>query len=307
MTKKLSEIKGVIPALITCFDEAEKFDEQRMRSVVRHLLKQGVHGFYLTGSTGEAFLMDTAERKRVVEVVCDEVQGEVPIMVHIGAIHTTVAVELAKHAYEVGADAISSVPPFYWRFSPDHIYHYYETITKATPLPMVVYNIALAGTLGLDFIERLATIPGVEGMKFTNSTHHEIQLAKSKIGQQFVIYSGVDEMAASGLAYGSEGIIGSFYNLIPEIFLGIYHATESNDIARAAEYQRQGNEVITYFLQHDFFALIKLALGWIDVDAGYCRTPFFRYDAEQEQKFRVELKALREDKQLHDVLFLKDL
>lgn len=307
MTKKLSEIKGVIPALITCFDEAEKFDEKRMRGVVRHLLNQGVHGFYLTGSTGEAFLMNTEERKRVVEVVCDEVKGRLPIIAHIGAIHTTTAVELATHAYEAGVDAISSVPPFYWRFSSDHIYRYYEMITQSNPLPMIVYNIALAGTLGFDFVQRLATIPGVEGMKFTNSTHYEIQMAKSKLGSDFVIYSGADEMALSGLAFGSDGIIGSFYNLIPEIFLGIYNAIQANDLVRAEEYQRQGNEIIMYFLRHDFFALMKLALGWIDVDAGYCRTPFFRYDAEREKQFRAELKALRDEKRLHDVVFLQRL
>ena len=92
------------------------------------MLADGVHGLYITGSTGEGFLMDLEERKRAVEITVDEVAGKVPVMVHVGAISSKLSVDLTRHAYEAGADAISSVPPCILYLSeswyPDSIYCY---------------------------------------------------------------------------------------------------------------------------------------------------------------------------------------
>ena len=118
-------------------------DEEKTRNLVEYLLDIGVDGFYLTGSTGEGFLMDETERKKVVEVVIDQVKDRVPVIVHVGAISTKISVELAKHAYEAGAAAVSSVPPFYYKFSFDEIYNYYKDISDATPLPLIIYSIPL--------------------------------------------------------------------------------------------------------------------------------------------------------------------
>ena len=113
---RLDSISGVIPALLTCFDEHQSFSERRQRSLVRFLLSKGVDALYLTGSTGETFLMDGEERSLVVEVVADEVAGRIPLIVHIGDIGTRKSIELAKATERCDVAAISSVPPFYWRF-----------------------------------------------------------------------------------------------------------------------------------------------------------------------------------------------
>jgi hypothetical protein len=144
----LNEIKGVIPALVTPFNEDESLSEEKVRHLVDYLIDVGVNGFYLTGSTGEGFLMDTWERQKVVEIAIDQVKDRLPVIVHVGAISTKTTVELARHAYECGASAISSVPPFYYRFSFDEIYDYYKDISDAVPLPLIIYNIA--ATTGTD-------------------------------------------------------------------------------------------------------------------------------------------------------------
>src|SRR5436305_520632 len=110
----IKSITGVIPAMVTPFDENEELDEGRLRAVIRFLIGRKVEGLYITGSTGESFLMSPEERKRVVEVTVDEVKGRIPVMAHIGAISTHLSIDLAQHAEKAGVDAISSVPPFYW-------------------------------------------------------------------------------------------------------------------------------------------------------------------------------------------------
>lgn len=304
---EIQEITGVIPALITPFDEHENFDETRMRNLVSHLLQAKVDGFYLTGSTGETFLMTLEERKRVVEVVMAEVAGQVPVIVHVGDIGTKKSIELAQHAYAAGADAISSVPPFYWKFSNDDIFSYYKDITESTPLPMIVYNIPLAGLFGYDMIKRLATIDGVKGIKYTASTHFEIQKIKQDLGQDFMVYSGSDEMAVSGLSFGSDGIIGSFYNVIPELFIDLYQKFHAGDIHAAIALQEQANRIILKAIEYDYIALMKRMLAWSGVDAGYARKPFTNYTGSQEQEIRDVFKAMRDTHQMSSVQFMKRL
>lgn len=307
MNYAIEQMKGVIPALITCFDEWEHVDEKRQRAVVRHLIEQGVHGLYVTGSTGETFLMTNEERKRVVETVIDEAAGRVPVIVHVGAIGTKLSVDLAQHAFRSGADALSSVPPFYWRFRPENIYQYYKRITESTPLPMIVYNIALAGEMSYDLLRRLAEIKGVRGIKYTGQAHFDILRMKSEMGSGFVVFSGADEMAMSGLAHGADGLIGSFYNLMPEVFLGMYEACLAGDLARAKELQRQANEVIFFTLQHEFFSVLKMAFAWMGVDAGFCREPFLKYNKEEELRLKQEFQRLKAEKGIQDVHFLNAL
>jgi N-acetylneuraminate lyase len=82
---------------------------------------------------------------------------------------------------------------------------------------MIVYNIQLAGTIAYDSIKRLASIENVKGIKYTATSHFEIASIKDELGEDFLVYSGADEMASSGLFNGADGLIGSFYNLMPVI------------------------------------------------------------------------------------------
>lgn len=303
----LDTMKGVIPALLTPFGEDESLDEARLRTLVSYLIDTGVHGLYLTGSTGEGFLMTSQERKRVVEIVCDETRGRLPIIAHIGAIGTRKSVELAEHAQEHGVDAISSVPPFYWNFDADSIFSYYQDITASTDLPMIIYNIALAGLVGYDQILRLAQIDGVKGIKYTATDHHQIMKLKEDLGQSFAVYSGCDEMAISGLSFGADGIIGSFYNIIPELFLQIYNAVVAGDLESAVENQRKANLLILYAGRYQYLSIIKRGLARMGIDAGYCRKPFQNYCEEELERLFSDIKGLCSDSDIKGVPFFESL
>src|SRR3569832_1510997 len=133
---KFTSFSGVYPAMVTPFDENEQLDEKRLRAVVNFLIERKLEGLYITGSTGESFLMSPEERKRVVEITVDEVKGRIPIIAHIGAISTYHSIDLAKHAEKAGVDAISSVPPIYWKFSPDQIFGFFVVFVVASSLSL---------------------------------------------------------------------------------------------------------------------------------------------------------------------------
>jgi N-acetylneuraminate lyase len=298
-------VTGVIPAMVTPFDENEKLDEGRLRALIEFLIERRLEGLYITGSTGESFLMSPEERKRVVEVTVKAVAGRLPVIAHIGAIGTHSSIDLAQHAEAAGVDAISSVPPFYWGFSADQIHGYYADITRSTKLPMIAYNVPMAA-LGFDVIKRIASIEGIVGVKYTATTHHEIIRMKDEIREDFIIYSGADEMAMSGLSYGADGIIGSFYNNMPEIWLGIRDAVVAGDMAKAKRLQETGNAVIFFSLPRGGVAMIKRSMAWLGCDTGYARRPLGSYiDKAAEEKLKDEFRKLRDDRQLEGVAFLE--
>jgi N-acetylneuraminate lyase len=301
----LSDAKGVIPALVTPFDKDEKFDEGRMRNCVDFLVNRGVGALYTTGSTGETFLMSPDERAYVVEVVVDQVKGRIPVIAHVGAIGTRLSVDLAQRAQAAGVDAISSVPPFYWPFTADQVANYYTDVTKSTDLPMVVYNIPLAGVLGFDQIKKLAAIPAVGGIKYTAATVFDYLRIKEEIGPDFRVFSGSDELAMAGLGFGADAIIGSFYNLIPEVFIAIFDAIVNNDVARAKELQATANAIIFFSLNYSATAVIKRGMAWQGADAGYCRKPFDNFLTEtEEEDLKDAWRRLKRERNIEGVAFL---
>ena len=270
----ITAIKGVIPAMVTTFDENEEVDLKRARAVVQYLIGAGVDGLYITGSTGEGFLMTGEERKAFTDVVIDEVRGRIPVIVHVGDIGTKKSIDLAKHAEKAGADAISSVPPFYFKFNGEDIYNYYKDISESVTIPMIVYNISLAGMMSNTLVKRIASIDNVKGLKFTGREHDDMCALKQELGSNFMIYSGCDEMATQGLLAGADGLIGSTYNLMPDTFIEIYKLSQKGDYVAAFAIQKIATRLIQFIVQWDFFPIMKNLMTANGVDSGYSRRPF---------------------------------
>ena len=293
MKKSIEDFKGVIPAVLSVFDAQEELDEKGTRELIRFLCSFDIGGLYLTGSTGEAFLMNSEERKRQVEIVMDEVGDRLPVVVHVGAMSTRASIELARHAEAVGAAGISSVPPFYFKFNEEQIFGYYRDISEATSLPMIVYNIPLAGMMTVSMIERLASLPNVRGVKYTGTALYEVTQIRDACKPGFQIYGGCDELGSSNIALGVDGIIGSFYNCIPDLYLRIWKAVKESDVETAARLQRKALHVIMLGIQSgSMMACIKLWLRAAGVQAGYASRPFDNFTEEQAESLVRSLLEL---------------
>ena len=303
-----NNINGVIPAMITSFNKDESINKEGIRKTVNYLISAKVDGLYITGSTGETFLMSQEEKKQAIEIIVEEVNGRVPVIAHIGSIGTKITTELGQYAEKIGVDALSALPPFYYGFSNDEIFNYYQDISNSTNLPITVYNISHAHLMDLDMLKRLASIKNVKGVKYTAPTHFNFSKIKKEIGNSFKIYSGMDEMSLSGLISGADGIIGSFYNLMPELFVDIYAKIKEENINEAKKIQEKINIIIMYALSKSGYPFIKMGLNWLDVDSGYVRKPFTTFvDKEIEYIIKKDLKKLTDQNDLSGIKFLEKL
>lgn len=295
MSRDILDFKGVIPAVLSVFDKDENLDEQGTREFIRHLLSYDIGGLYVTGSTGETFLMSSEERMRQLEITMEEVGDKVPVVVHVGAMSTKASIELAKHAEKLGAAGISSVPPFYFKYNQDQIYNYYKDVSESTSLPMIVYNIPLAGMMTVEQIIRLSEIENVKGMKYTGTALYEVGQIKEACKPGFLVYGGCDELGSSNIALGVDGVIGSFYNVIPDHYLKIWKAVKDSDIPAATALQAQAVRVIMAGIHSgSMMACMKVWLRGAGIPAGYSRRPFSNFTEEEEKKLLAELVAIDE-------------
>lgn len=304
----IGDFKGVIPATLTNFDKDENLDEKGIREFVRFLLKFDIGGLYLTGSTGETFLMQPKERKRCVEIVMEEAGGKVPVVVHTGAMATKTSIELAKHAKDNGATGISSVPPFYWHFTNEQIFKYYEDIATSTDIPLIIYNIPLAGLMGTDMILKLSGIENIKGLKYTGSQLFELQEIREKAKDDFLLYGGMDEQASSNLLIGVDGIIGSFYNIIPDLYIKIFNSAKKLDVNSANKYQVDALHLIEYVLnQGSMMGAIKSCLRGAGINAGYSRRPFTNFLNDEQDRICKGLVEVAVKNNINDVYIINEL
>ena len=295
MSRDIKDFKGVIPAVISVFDKDENLDEQGTREFLRYLMSMDIGGLYVTGSTGETWMMTAEERMRQVEIVMEEVGDKVPVVVHVGAMSTREAIRLAKHAEQFGAAGVSSVPPFYFKYNADQIYNYYKDVAEATSLPMIVYNIPLAGMMTVDQIIRLSTIENVKGVKYTGTALFEVMQIKDGCKEGFQIYGGCDELGSSNISIGVDGVIGSFYNVIADHYIKIWKAVKASDIPTATALQAKAVHIIMEGLSYgSMMACMKVWLRGAGIPAGYARRPFSNFTEEEEKQMLAKLVAIDE-------------
>ena len=269
-----SKFHGVFPALLTPYKESGEVNTDALRELVRYNLAKGVTGFYVCGSTSEAFLLSNDERKKIVETVCDENAGRAAVIAHVGCIGEDMALDLARHAKAAGADAISSVPPFYYGFTFDEIKKYYFDLAD-TGMPVIIYNFVAAGGAKLstdNFIEFLSDERFI-GVKHTSSDFFMLERLK-KFRPDAAVFNGYDEMFLSGLIAGADGGIGSTYNFMAEKYVKIEKLFRAGDIDGAREEQRRANNITETLIRYGVMPGAKLICRHIGLDLGVCRRPF---------------------------------
>ena len=107
-----NDLNGVMPAMITSFNKDESINKEGLRNIINHSINEKVNGLYVTGSTGETFLMSSEEKKKVIDIIVEEVNGRVPVIAHIGSIGTKITTDLAEYATKAGVDGLSALPLF---------------------------------------------------------------------------------------------------------------------------------------------------------------------------------------------------
>ena len=278
------KFKGIFTALLTPFDANDKVNTKVLRELIDYNLEKGVQGFYVGGSTAEAFLLTEEERLLVMKTVSDHAKGRCTLIAHVGCISTAQAIRLAQAAKEWGYDAMSAVAPFYYKFGFQEIKKYYYDIVDAVDLPMIIYNFpAFSGfNLTVDNVSEFLCDDRFLGVKHTSSDYFALEQFKARFPDK-ILYNGYDETFLAGLSMGADGAIGSTFNLMAEKFVQIREAFLGEDIKTAQKLQKEANGIIQALCKVGVMQGEKAVMDALGFDFGPARPPFGPLTEEQKQ------------------------
>ena len=282
---------GIYPALVTPFDEKEELSVKSLETLVKKLISQGVTGLFAGGSTGEFPLLSLEERKTLFQVVSEAAGPDVVKIAHIGAGSTKNSIHLAEFAGELGYSAVSSVPPGYFKFSPEEIIQYYRDITSAVKMPLIIYNIpGLTGVEhGAPEYRELFENEWIQGIKHTSWNLFFLQVLREKY-PDLTILNGFDELMLPALTAGADGGIGSTYNFMAGKFIRLRELFQEGKHEEAREEQRQITSIVDVLVTAGVFQAVKYALELQGVDCGRCRLPFKPLDRDAKRMVKKIMK-----------------
>jgi len=262
---------GAWPALITPITQDGSVNVSAARDLIDYLLSKGADGFYLCGSTGQGVYMSTSQRELMLETAVDQVKGRVPIIAHVGSMVTEDAVHLARHAYDVAVDGVSSIiPPQFTTI--ETLFAYFAEIGEAVPeLPVLPYILSTSINI-VDFMQKLLEIPNVAGTKYTGPNMFEfneiMQLGNAMRPGGWTTFSGMDEQCLYAAMSGSSGNIGSTLNFMPGIYKAIHRAHQTGNLATANDLQLRANEVTRTAIRFGFTGTMREMMAMLGIDVG---------------------------------------
>lgn len=282
--------RGIFPALLTPFDHNGRVNKKVLAELIEYNIQKGVSGFYVGGSTAEAFLLTDEERNTVYETAAEAVNGRATLIAHVGTISTEAAVRFAETAKKCGYDAISAIAPFYYKFSFEQIKKHYYTIVNAAEMPMIVYNFPnFSGVnLTVEQVSQFFCDDRFIGIKHTSNDFFALEQFKKNFPRKLV-YNGFDEMFLSGISMGADGGIGSTYNFMAEKYISIMKLYHEGKMTEALAIQNEANRILSVMCKIGIMESEKEVLCQLGFDFGKARMPFSELDGEQKATIKREI------------------
>lgn len=291
------DFRGCYIPLVTPFKEGGEVDEAGLRALVNHLIEvEGVDGLVPCGTTGESPTLSHEEHGRVIEVVVQEARGRVPVIAGTGSNSTAEAIEMTKHAEEVGADATLQVCPYYNKPMQDGLLAHFEAIAKATNLPVILYNIP--GRTGRNIepetlvaLSQVGNVVGVKDACGDLAQTMRVLEATRKKEKPFFVLSGEDALTFSMMGLGGHGGICAVGNVIGREYTEMIHLMLEGKTDEAREIHYKTLPVVRALFLETNPIPVKEAMNMMGLPAGALRLPL---TPMKEVNREVLRKALRD-------------
>lgn len=235
-------LKGVMQSTVTPLKEDFSIDLPTFERLVDFHIRTGATAISWPHHKAESLNLTIAERKLLAEVAVKATAGRVPVSIHVGALAVEDSLELARHAQKIGADAVISITPYFWRPSPEAIYDYYVRLGTAVDLPLIAYSSPsyvgdeITGDLLARLIQRLPNLIALKEASFNSEKFLELSRVALALKPDFSMIAGV-EFLAPCVPLGCAGSYSSAGAICPNLCTQLYDACVAGDSVRARELQ----------------------------------------------------------------------
>jgi N-acetylneuraminate lyase len=294
----MKHLRGLIAAPHTPFRPHGAVALDVISLQARLLALNGVAGAFICGTTGEGASLTSEERREVATAWMAAKPAALSVIVHVGHLSLGEACAFARHAEEIGADAIAAIAPSFFRpASVSELVAWCAEVARAAPtLPFYYYH--MPGMTGVtipaaDFLTVAGPqIPNLAGVKFTHENLMDFGRSAEHTGGKYNLLFGRDEILLGGLAFGARGAVGSTYNFAAPLYLRIIDAFNRGDLAAARQDQSRAMEFIGVLDRHGGLAAGKSAMKLIGLDCGPVRLPLRELSQHDEASLRDGLERI---------------
>jgi 4-hydroxy-tetrahydrodipicolinate synthase len=284
----MKELRGVLTAIATPFDESGAVDNDAARRLAAHLLEHGSNGLVVAGSTGECPTLTDGETIELLQAIRAEVGDEPYIICGTGTNDTRHSRELTKMAADAGADASLVVVPYYNKPNPAGIRAHFEAVAAAVPdLPLVMYNIPSRVIVNADpqLLGELGQVDNIIAVKQAN----DADLAPI---EGLAVLAGNDNTYLRVLEFGGAGVISVASHVVGEQMRAMWDAAQDNDFERAREIDAELTPVYEGLSVTTNPIPLKAALDMLGLAPDRLRLPLVSADPEQRAAVRTALEGI---------------
>ncbi len=292
---KAKEFIGIIPPALSSFDKEGNVYEKGIRENIRFILPY-VDGLYPIGTYGCGPCMSIDERKRVLEIILDEVNGKVPVVAHVGTADTKTTCELARHAKAAGASGVGAISPYYSPNLPEEaLYRHFAELIDAVneeEFPVFVYNNKnySQNAITPKLLHRLAEhgLKGCKDSSFDLVNYYQFHEAVKDI-PDFNLIIGTEAIFVAAFEAGAKGCVCGMGNIFPEIMCEMRKAYLAGDKEKAMEYQYQILALRAITKTAPTVPIMHAVLAMRGVDSGYPRSPYIEIEEGLKNSIKEQL------------------
>ncbi|HEV3019282.1 MAG TPA: 4-hydroxy-tetrahydrodipicolinate synthase [Burkholderiaceae bacterium] len=284
-------ITGSLVAIVSPMLEDGTLDLDALRRLIEWHIAEGTNAIVAVGTTGESPTVDPKEHIELVRTAVQAAAGRVPVVAGTGGNSTREAIDLTRHAREVGADATLQVVPYYNRPTQEGLYRHFVSVAEAVDLPMILYNVPgrTVADLGVDTTLRLAQVPGIVGLKDATGDLARAGQLLRRLPAKFALYSGNDDSALALMLLGGHGVISVTANVAPRLMRQMCDAAASFELPKARALNARLMPLHTRLFIEPNPIPVKWALQRMGKIAGGIRLPLVPLSASGREAVQVAL------------------
>lgn len=294
-------LRGIIPPAITPMTDNDTLDVVGLENLLNRMVKGGVSGVFILGTTGEAQNLSYKLRQELIQQTCRIINRRISVLVGITDTSFSESLSLARIAAEEGADALVSAPPYYYAPGQPELIQYYRHLADRLPLPLFLYNMPshVKVMIEPETVRALSEHPHIVGLKDSsaNSVYFQEVLYLMRDRPDFSLLTGPEEITAEAVLMGAHGGVNGGANLFPELYVAIYRAAVNKDFPEIARLQERIMQISTALYtvgKHgsSYLKGVKTTLNLLGVCSDFMAEPFHRFEQKEREIIRSRLKDL---------------
>ena len=278
---------GAATAIITPLTK-DGVDYEAFGKLIDWQIEQGIDALVICGTTGEGSTLSDDEHREVLEFAVKRAAGRVPMIAGTGSNDTAYAIELTRHACEIGYDAMLVVTPYYNKATQKGLIAHYTAIADASTKPIIVYNVPSRTGVGVQpaTYAKLAEHPMIGAIKEANGNISSIVETAALVGDKLTIYSGNDDQIVPILACGGKGVISVLSNVVPAETSLMCKKFFEGDVAGAMKMQCKYLPLTNALFSEVNPIPVKAAMAAMGYCENYVRLPLTTMEPAHEEVLR---------------------